>query len=262
MRSVTADSRAVSEVIGFVLVFSLVLGTISIVYVGGLSGLDDTRDAERVNNAERAFDVLANNFQQMGRGEAPNRATEIKLADARLTTTVNRKVSIKSSGMATAAEANPVAIRYDAPGDTSLVYENGAVIRVQDESAIMLSEPDFLFGDGTVVVRYISLRGSDQGVGASTSTVLVRAEELTSNVLVNRGSSTDVVLKMQTHPDRDDVWEEYYEERISAADSTWGGNCDDRDPTVGGPDTTMVICDGFDVDKLAVSRVRVRVVLT
>ena len=78
------DTRGVSEIVGFILVFSLVLGTITLVYASGLSGLDDTRDAERITNAERAFDVLANNFQQMGRGEAPNRATEIKLAEAQL----------------------------------------------------------------------------------------------------------------------------------------------------------------------------------
>ena len=168
------NHRAASEIIGFVLVFSLILGTITIVYIGGLSGLDDARNAERVNNAERAFDVMANNFQQMGRGDAPNRATEIKLADAQLSTSGNRQVSIKSSGMSTAAAASPVTIRYDAPGDTRIVYENGAVIRVDDGAAIMRREPDFLFSDGKAVVRFIELRGSNQGVAAAHLLEVVR----------------------------------------------------------------------------------------
>ena len=104
------NHRAVSEIIGFVLVFSLILGTITIVYVGGLSGLDDARNAERVNNAERAFDVMANNFQQMGRGDAPNRATEIKLADAQLTTTPNRAVNVNRTGLDSAVGGSPVTI--------------------------------------------------------------------------------------------------------------------------------------------------------
>jgi hypothetical protein len=259
---VIRNHRAASEVIGFVLVFSLILGTITIVYVGGLSGLDDARNAERVNNAERAFDVMANNFQQMGRGDAPNRATEIKLADAQLRTTNNQKISLNSSNMDTAAVANPVAIRYDAPGDTNLVYEKGAVIRVDDGNAIMRREPDYLFTDGKVVVRYISLRGSRQGVGGSASTVLVRAETLDREVLVNRGTSTNVKIRVQTHVDRAGVWEEYLETQISTADTSWSGDCDDRDPSVGGSDTTTVVCDGFDVDELAVSRIRVDVTLT
>jgi hypothetical protein len=255
---VIRNHRAVSEIIGFVLVFSLILGTITIVYVGGLSGLDDARNAERVNNAERAFDVMANNFQQMGRGDAPNRATEIKLADAQLTTSGTRQVSIKSSEMSTAAAASPVTIRYDAPGDTRIVYENGAVIRVDDGAAIMRREPDFLFSDGKAVVRFIELRGSNQGVGGTASTVLVRAERTQSQVLVNRGQSSDVTIVMQTHPDRADVWEDYWEEQMEAAtDST---------PTCArstiDADTVKLTCGGFTVEELVVSRVRVRVTLT
>ena len=252
------NPRAASEVIGFVLVFSLILGTITIVYVGGLSGLDDARNAERVNNAERAFDVMANNFQQMGRGDAPNRATEIKLADAQLTTSGTRQVSIESSEMSTTVAASPVTIRYDAPGDTRIVYENGAVIRVDDGEAIMRREPDFLFTDGKAVIRFIELRGSKQGVGGTASTVLVRAERTQSQVLVNRGQSTDVTIEMQTHPDRADVWEDYWVEQVEAAT----GSPPTCSQSTIDADTEKLTCSGFDVEELAVSRVRVRVTLT
>jgi hypothetical protein len=255
---VIRNHRAVSEIIGFVLVFSLILGTITIVYVGGLSGLDDARNAERVNNAERAFDVMANNFQQMGRGDAPNRATEIKLADAQLTTSDNRQVSIESSGMSTAAAASPVTIRYDAPGDTRIVYENGAVIRVDDGEAIMRRQPDFLFTDGKAVVRFIELRGSNQGIGGTASTVLVRAERTQSQVLETRGSSSNVTIKMQTHPDRADVWEDYWVEQGEAATGTTP-SC--ARFTIDA-DTEKVTCWGFDLEELTVSRVRVSVTLT
>lgn len=248
------NHRAASEIIGFILVFSLILGTITIVYIGGLSGLDDARNAERVNNAERAFDVMANNFQQMGRGDAPNRATEIKLADAQLTTSGTRQVSINSSGMSTAAAASPVTIRYDAPGDTRIVYENGAVIRVDDGEAIMRREPDFLFSDGKAVVRFIELRGSNQGVGGTASTVLVRAERTQSQVLENRGSSSNVTIKMQTHPDRAGVWKDYWEEQVEATGGTVTCTID--------ADIGKVTCSGFDLEELTVARVRVRVTLT
>ena len=253
------NHRAASEIIGFVLVFSLILGTITMVYVGGLSGLDDARNAERVNNAERAFDVMANNFQQMGRGDAPNRATEIKLADAQLTTSGTRQVSINSSGMSTAAAASPVTIRYDAPGDTRIVYENGAVIRVDDGAAIMRREPDFLFSDGKAVVRFIELRGSNQGIGGTASTVLVRAERTQSQVLVNRASSDGVTIEMQTHPDRADVWADYWEEQMEAA--TGKTVTCERSP-IDDADTVKLTCGKFEVEELIVSRVRVRVTLT
>jgi hypothetical protein len=256
------DTRAVSEVVGYILVFSLVLGTITLVYAAGLSGLDDTRDAERITNAERAFDVLANNFQQMGRGEAPNRATEIKLAEAQLSTSTRREVNISADGVDPAV-ARPVTIRYNPGTDTSIVYENGAVIRVDNGNAVMLEEPDFLFDDGDVVVRYIEPRGSGQSIGGTSTAVLVRAERTSSDVLVNNGSSPeDIVIKMQTHEDRAGVWEEYYEEQIAAADSSWSGDCDDRNTSVGGSDTIQIECKPFNVDKLAVSKVQIEVELT
>ena len=256
-----ADTRGVSEVVGFILVFSLVLGTITLVYASGISGLDNTRDAERITNAERAFDVLANNFQQMGRGEAPNRATEMKLAEAQLSTSTGREVNISADGVDPAV-AQPVTIRYNPGTDTSIVYENGAVIRVDDGNAVMLEEPDFLFDDGDVVVRYIEPQGSGQSIGGTSTTVLVRAERTSSDVLVNRESSTGIEIKMQTHEDRAGVWEEYYEEQIAAADSSWSGDCDDRDSSVGGSDTTQIKCDSFGADKLAVSKVQIEVELT
>ena len=255
------DTRGVSEIVGFILVFSLVVGTISLVYASGISGLDDTRDAERITNAERAFDVLANNFQQMGRGEAPNRATEIKLAEAQLSTSTGREVKISADGVDPAV-ARPVTIRYNPGTDTSIVYENGAVIRVDNGNAVMLSEPDFLFDGGNVVVRYIEPQGSSQSIGGTSTAVLVRAERTSSDVLVNRESSTGIEIKMQTHEDRAGVWEEYYEEQIAAADSSWSGDCDDRDSSVGGSDTTQIKCDSFGADKLAVSKVQIEVELT
>ena len=251
------DTRAVSEVVGYILVFSLVLGTITLVYAAGLSGLNDTRDAERITNAERAFDVLANNFQQMGRGEAPNRATEMKLAEAQLSTSDRRNVNISADGVDPAV-VRPVTIRYNPGSDTSIVYENGAVIRVDNGNAVMLEEPDFLFDDGNVVVRYIEPRGSGQSIGGTSTTVLVRAERTSSKVLVNRGGSTNVTIAMRTHPDRVNAWEDYYTESIKAATGTTP-TCNRS--TVNSQ-TVKLTCFDFNADKLAVSKVQIEVELT
>lgn len=74
------DNRAVSEVVGFVLTFSLVTMAIAIVFTAGFGGLQDTQQAEQVNNVERAFDVLDTNVQEVQRQEAPSRATEMRLS--------------------------------------------------------------------------------------------------------------------------------------------------------------------------------------
>ena len=114
-----------------------------------------------------------------------------------------------------------------------------------------------------VVVRYIEPQGSGQSIGGTSTTVLVRAERVFSEVLVNNGSNPeDIVIKMQTHPERAQVWQDYYNQSInsSATDPNTTGSCTTSD--VAGSDTIQIECEPFDADKLAVSQVRIRVTLT
>lgn len=250
------DSRGVSEVIGFVLVFSLVLGTISMVYVGGFSALTDTRDGERVNNAERAFDVLADNFQQLGRGEAPRRATEIKLSDAQLTLDQRYDIEVNVSGNATIASVRPMT--YHSGAGTTIVYEHGAIIRVDEGGgAVMLREPDYLISDERTVIRHIETRGGRQSIGG-TVTVLIRGDRVSRSLQFPVDgdpdvSSSDVNVTMETAPGRSGVWKEYFE-------STGQMACEiDELPDQGVRE--IVDCE-LTTDSLTVSRTQVDVEIT
>lgn len=245
----SSDDRGVSEVIGFVLVFSLVLGTISIVYVGGFSALSDTRDGEHVNNAERAMDVLADNFQQLGRGEAPQRGTEIKLADAQLTLDERYGVEVDVSGTSYSSRGRP--ITYHSGTGTRISYEHGAIIRVDDDGgAVMLREPDFLISDERTVIRHIQLRGGELNHGGS-QTVLVRAGlNFRELQYPPAGGDSDVTAEtlnvtIQTAPERTGAWLRYMEDQPQLTD------CTERD--VSGIETHREIECSLTTDSLAVS---------
>lgn len=244
------DDRAVSEIVGFILVFSLVLTTISIVYVGGFSSLSETRDAEQMNNAERAFDVFANNVEEMARNQAPTRATEIKLSDARLATTSHRSISTNATWLDGPHVAGPVVLTYDAGTDTQIVYEHGAVIRVDPGGAVMLREPDFIFDEQQFVIRYIETRGSGQTVQGST-TVLVRGEREDMRILAAESApgSEIVTFRLETDEERAEIWKQYLETEID-----W-----ETDPcSIQGEDE--VVCE-FEIDQdgsVHISRTRIR----
>lgn len=214
-----ADERAVSEVVGFILVFSLVLGTISLVYVGGFSSLQDTRDQEQITNAERAFDVLSNNLEEIGRGEAPSRATEIKLSDAQLSIQETGNVSIFDASDVRRSQVNRSnAIVYSAGSYSRVVYEHGAVIRVDGSSSVMINEPDFVISEDRTVIRHIELIGSGQGVGGDT-TALIRSHETSSGVIHSSEPTGDMTLQVNTSAPRADAWERYLESEISENDA-------------------------------------------
>lgn len=272
--------RAVSEVLGFVLVASLIFATLGVVYVAGIGGLEDTRDAERLQNAERAFEVLADNMADIYAEGAPSRATEIKLADAQLSfgssTTMTAKITNANSGTPTyTTDLNPVV--YSAGTQTEIVYEGGAVLRVERDSAVMKRKPRLVFRkDGdvkTAVIPYVATRPdhrSGTSIGGST-TVLVRAVEAQTEVLANETdpatpfttqATTDpdgdsnvefaVTFTIQTTAERAIAWNRFLNERIP----------DSFDPSSGDPPCQRsgdtVTCD-LAVERLYVTATRIDV---
>ncbi|MFC6991872.1 hypothetical protein ACFQH3_08965 [Haladaptatus sp. GCM10025707] len=243
------DNRAVSEVLGFILIFSLISLTIGVIYVTGLGGLADTRDAERVNNAERAFDVLAHNMEDISEHGAPSRATEVRLADAQLS--VNEEVEIQytfidQSGV-TEPTSLPVVIKpivYDSQTGTDIVYEAGAVIREQPDTARMVREPGFVFDEDNptnrnplfMIVQTTSTTNQDIG---GSKTVRVRAIH-ESTVVESTGSNGPYTMKVSVTSPRFEAWESYFE-----------GKCNDVTTT----DTT-VTCTLENVDKGYVTKVQ------
>lgn len=250
------DDRAVSELIGFVLVFALILGTISIVYVTGIGGLDNARDAERVQNAERAFDVLADNFQELGRGEAPNRATEIRLADAQLSVGQRYRTRLKVNGT-NQSEVAPRPIIFDGRTGARIVYEQGAVIRNDADGGVrMIRQPDYLFDSERTVIRHIEPRGGEQSVGGTT-TALVRAERNMPLLIYGEDvTGLNVTFEMETTAGRAPAWVGYLESQPNIGD----GNCSWPDDTEG--DTVVVVSCDVTTDELYVSRTLIDVELT
>jgi hypothetical protein len=235
--------RALSDALGFVLVFALILSSVSVVYVQGYGGLQDVRDAERLTNAERAFDVLADNMDDLHRRGAPNRGTEIKLSDAqlRLGETTRFVVTVTFDSVADSqyvAESRPIV--YTLSGEeTELVYSSGAVIRTERGTAGVLKEsPDLVFApdgpaESAAIVSLVQTRAGDGTTDvAGSTTTLVRAETVNSVLLsdlpadADANASTvdedgtdpekeyDVTFTVETTPSRAVVWERLLDDRI------------------------------------------------
>jgi hypothetical protein len=217
----TSSRRAVSQVVSFVLVFSLVATTVGIVSVVGFDGLSDRRDAERVDNAERAFDVLADNVEDVYRDGAPSRATEIKIDDASLETgtATTVKVDFPDDSLGPFDTSLRPVVFEPRGRNSSIVYEGGAVIRVDDGNAVMLHEPPLEFDRERSTLSLV-VTGGDDAIDGST-TVLVRTAETTTSVLHPTGTDTAAtpssrfVFQIQTAPERGAVWEAYLEAELS-----------------------------------------------
>lgn len=191
--------RGVSEVLGFALVFSLVLASVAIISIAGVGALQDTRDAEQINNAERAFDVLADNVGDIHQEGAPSRATEMRLSQAELYTdhnvTVNVTATTGTNSVTVERELRPVV--YRAKNDATLTYEGGAVFRVGESGGSVFRAPPIMADSDRTVISIVAPQAPYRRSVGST-TVLVRATERLRTVDIRDvdGSYTDVYVNV------------------------------------------------------------------
>ncbi|GAB7013931.1 DUF7289 family protein [Halolamina salina] len=237
------DRRGVSDTVGFVLVFSLVLLTVGTVLTVGYGGLQDVRDAERVNNAQRAFDVLANNIEDITARGAPSRGTEIRLAEASLgrgePTVLNVSAEGDSLAFSTGNDSLD-SIVYEAEG-TRIRYAGGAVTRIQSDGSVMLVEPNFVISERRVILPVVELVVEQRRI-AGSRTVLVRSVRTNRNVELDETDVDQLDLNFTT-----------------PATDAWAGYLEDGGMNCSRPADDRLSCSAEDLDSVQVIRFTIEV---
>lgn len=237
------EERALSEVLGYLFVFALIVSMTAIVYTTGFADLQQMRDVEETNNAERAFGILKHNVEDLSERGAPQRATEIQMSEAQLHTQQQTMVNVtvtNETGAQDPIQVHSNPIIYETDGD-EVVFSNGAVFRGIDEDARMVQEPRFVLSEDRVLIPLTHTEG-DESIGG-TRTVLVRADKQSSGLdIMETEEQHDVSIEMETP--RATAWEQYFEDE--------GFDCADT------PDDELS-CELEEVDRTQVSRTHIEV---
>jgi len=203
-RSLAGDDRGVSEVVGYVLVISLVITTVGVISVSGIGVLQDAREAEQIENAKRAFDLLADNMEDVYREGAPSRSTEIQLGSAQLvaqqTTTLNVSY-LNSTNDRVFRQLQLSSITYRGDSNQRLVYDGGAVFRFSepDSTGVVLRQPPFVVTDDRAVFS-VPRPTTGATTAVSGSTALVRATQTSQRTLVRSAQNNDNIWVNITSP--------------------------------------------------------------
>ncbi|WP_410765043.1 hypothetical protein [Haloferax sp. DFSO60] len=207
-------NRAVSDTLGFIFVFAIVLSTIGVVTAVGFDGLQSTRDVERINNAERAFDILGDNMEDIADRGAPSRATEVKVEDAQLYLADPIEVSIygesttdPTSNFTNTYEVSPIVYETEASEET-LVYVFDSLLRTRGDSGTFVRRPSLVLTKERVLVPAFVTRPDESAslaVGGS-GTFLVRGEKAATSVLAARSNSTQYDVNITIRSPRANLW--------------------------------------------------------
>lgn len=205
------SERGQTEVLGFIMVFAIIVSTIGLVFAGGFTGLADMRDVERVNNAQRAFEVLADNTEDITFRNAPSRATELKLAEATLTIAdpIDIEVNVTgANGFNTTYDVRPIV--FDADTGTEIVFSQGAVIRQQGDAGIVVHESTLQINDSRSVIPIVQTRLNGNDTVSGSTSVLIRMDWAQTSVDYSDTAGSRTVWLNLTTP-RAGTWRDYLE---------------------------------------------------
>lgn len=241
--------RAVSDALAYVLVFGIAVAAVAAVVVAGVPALETVRDHERMNNAERAFEVHAAGVDDVVTGRAPSRTTEIALAGGTLrtgaTVTVNVTGEHASNGSrAFTGEYEVVPVVYEGPDGTRLLYVAGAVVRESRGGSHVVDGPPLVTGGDELVLPVVQTRARETTTLTGSGTVLVRTERATSDRLVrSTDGRLDVTISIESP--RADAWARHLDARPGVACTT--------------PTASTATCELTDVERAVVTVVKLDV---
>lgn len=215
-RGMRAD-RGVSEVVGFILMFSVVLLSVIAVYTAGMSALLEISDHAEVNSATDAMEALAVSFQQIGRSDGVGRSNEIRLNGGQISveegSTFEVDIEVSDGPDPPPTNVTTGAIHIDIERNR-VSYAGGAVFRVERGGSVMTHAPAITCDEEQAIVSLIVIRANGNVTAVDrVGSVVVNSREVSSALLYPggvsgtyqpAGNATTVTIKIESSPNADE----------------------------------------------------------
>ncbi len=197
------NEEAVSEAIGFIIIFGLVLTGIALITLYGYPMLMQQQSNADVRNMEQTMVVLQNDIKSLCYKNVPYKETSMQVSGGSLavvnTSETDQRFNItwkeSPGGAETTRSFSPGMLLYDSDNqDAAIALENGAVIRAQAGGSSMLAEPRWYFDDAsdTLVINLIALNAT--GTMARSGMGGVRLKLNGTDTPMNENTAGDVTV--------------------------------------------------------------------
>ncbi|MEN6610436.1 MAG: hypothetical protein ABFC24_06305 [Methanoregulaceae archaeon] len=229
------QERGVSESIGFILIFSLVVTGIGIVTLYGYPLLMKQQMGTDIRIMEKTFIVLQNDIKSLVYKNVPYKETSLKVGGgmlfARNNSETPQTLTVYVNGLPATGPFNsfsPGELRFDADlGDTVIVLENGAVITAGKTGggSTMLAEPRWYYDDqtGTFVISLIRFR--TEGPVSRTGVGTIGLRETCVNyteIAVSPAGDASVQYTQDPENDYSVAWDAYFTQTLGLSTDPFG----------------------------------------
>ena len=203
------QDAAVSETIGFILMFAIVVISMSFVYVMGYPVLQSNMDSSIFESSEQNFIVLQSNMKMVAFDHVPVKNMKMKLYSSSLATTNESQISIQYD--TNIVHHYPGGIEYY-KDDNLLLYENGAIFkRYHPRGEVMVSEPRIYSSTmNNVNITTIGLIMVDGNSGIGGSSIVNVNMQHNISSLIRTDDTVNVTLSMNSS--FASLWKDYLED--------------------------------------------------
>jgi len=216
------DEEAVSEVIGYILIVTVVFIAIGLVFANFVPAAGEAEVTEHTENTERVFSVLQSNVYEIVENGVPSRGSEMRLKDGTLSTerdVSGMNVTINVDGSPDIERfLGTTHVTYETDAGT-LSYENGAVFRRTNGNSVMIEEPRWrIEEDGPVILPMVLARGADTVGGDQAILIEASSTRRVSRYSLDSTNATDSEeVELEIESPNADGWNRYFED-LSAAE--------------------------------------------
>lgn len=193
MRNIKRNEHAVSETVGFVIIFGIMLTGIALVTLYGYPAVLDAQQNANIRNMERNMISLQSDVKSLAYKNVPYKETTMQVSGGVLkvenpdTEQYRFEIYDQNGPLISYADLAypdtfpPGSIKFLSDSeDISIALQNGAVVKHQSDGSVMLSEPRWFFDDptDTLVINLIQIYSSQPLAKSGITTIQMRIDPL------------------------------------------------------------------------------------
>jgi len=205
--------RAVSEVFGFILLFSIVILSIGAVSIFGVNSLHDGRDAAMMDNVEQGFIGIGNSLNNVETGLSQSASIQVQDGTISMKGGTRMRVSVGGS-TALDKTVTPIIYNYE---NNQLVSVGTALFRIENGGGVVVSSPSFKLSEEHTIVtipRTVPTRSLSVGGGTANLRFVTSSS---SSPTLDAGSQLIRILVDSPTETQADLWETALENRLKAS---------------------------------------------
>jgi len=204
-------SRGVSEVVGYLLVFSIVVTIVSVIYASGMPMVERTKENSALQSMETVFITLQSNIKKVALAQSPVRTMKLNLIKGSISANKNAgNITITVDGNNTP----PIQfgnIEYTL-GARKMIYELGAVIESTPGGSIIVSDPPIFFtnssGKAHVFISVINASGTFSA-GGGIAEMQIGPYNVSRDTHLYNSSYPVTSLNISVTSQYQDAWDRY-----------------------------------------------------